>query len=372
MLLILNQTDYGDLKRHIQLAKYFLDLLYHIWYNKNEYYLKNNRILETQMKIKILSDLHLEFSPFTPTYDGEDLLILAGDISGKKCDDVKNFIKEYLKLSTSAKVIFILGNHEYYGATLSYVDDCYRGLDIERCYFLQNDSVVIDGIRFFGSTMWTNIMSADPSCIRECETIRDYSLISNLTPELVHTAHRDGVVALENILYSSIEPVVVITHHLPTHESVSFLFENSSINDAFASTDLGHIFNYTHPKIPLWIHGHTHTSVDYINNKTRVVCNPRGYSTQFRGFINTENKKFNPTFMIEYKEEYELLDSCSYSFNDLAVVAHGEGATLDLADLSQAEINKQVKRLCQRAGWSWHDRVGDKGIIYTAFAPKIG
>ncbi len=29
--------------------------------------------------------------------------------------------------------------------------------------------------------------------------------------------------------------------------------------------------------IDLWIHGHIHAHSDYKINKTRVVCNPRGY-----------------------------------------------------------------------------------------------
>ena len=30
-------------------------------------------------------------------------------------------------------------------------------------------------------------------------------------------------------------------------------------------------------QVALWVHGHSHTAVDYDVAGTRVVCNPRGY-----------------------------------------------------------------------------------------------
>ncbi len=36
-----------------------------------------------------------------------------------------------------------------------------------------------------------------------------------------------------------------------------------------------------HP--PLWIHGHTHASIDTHVGKTRIVCNPHGYMTDLNG-----------------------------------------------------------------------------------------
>jgi Icc-related predicted phosphoesterase len=44
---------------------------------------------------------------------------------------------------------------------------------------------------------------------------------------------------------------------------------------------------------PLWIHGHIHKSFDYRIEKTRIVCNPRGYAS------TAENKEFRPDFTLE-------------------------------------------------------------------------
>jgi hypothetical protein len=79
---------------------------------------------------------------------------------------------------------------------------------------------------------------------------------------------------------------VVITHHLPSWRSVAPSFMRALSNPAFAS-DLDHLFE----GVDLWIHGHAHTSHDYLAAGCRVVCNPRGYPMRAGGF---ENPRFNP------------------------------------------------------------------------------
>jgi hypothetical protein len=49
-------------------------------------------------------------------------------------------------------------------------------------------------------------------------------------------------------------------------------------------------------KPALWIHGHTHSSVDTYVGGTRIVCNPRGY---VYGNGQIENPNFDPTFTVE-------------------------------------------------------------------------
>jgi hypothetical protein len=47
----------------------------------------------------------------------------------------------------------------------------------------------------------------------------------------------------------------------------------------------------------LWVHGHTHSSFDYLLNGTRVVCNPRGYPLRRQGGF--ENPDFNASFAVD-------------------------------------------------------------------------
>ena len=66
---------------------------------------------------------------------------------------------------------------------------------------------------------------------------------------------------------------VVVTHHLPLAMSIHEKYQRSPLNPAFAS-DLSELVR---EPVALWVHGHTHESMDYTLAGTRVVCNPRGY-----------------------------------------------------------------------------------------------
>jgi predicted phosphodiesterase len=62
------------------------------------------------MRLHILSDLHVEFEAFVPPSTSSDVVILAGDIH------VGNRGVDWAKATfPNQPVIYILGNHEYYG-----------------------------------------------------------------------------------------------------------------------------------------------------------------------------------------------------------------------------------------------------------------
>jgi hypothetical protein len=61
------------------------------------------------MRLHILSDLHLEFEPFTPAAVEADAVILADVSTGH------NGLKWALKSFPDRPVIYVLGNHEFYG-----------------------------------------------------------------------------------------------------------------------------------------------------------------------------------------------------------------------------------------------------------------
>ena len=65
------------------------------------------------------------------------------------------------------------------------------------------------------------------------------------------------------------------------------------------------------------------------------------------------------------------MTTCAYSFQDLFDAAGAELDPETFYRLSRKTINRYVKRLCDKAGWAWEDRVGDDGVIYTAFAPSM-
>ena len=71
---------------------------------------------------------------------------------------------------------------------------------------------------------------------------------------------------------------VVITHHYPSFQSTAPMYQQDLGSAAFGS-DLEHWMG----RAALWVHGHTHSSFDYVLNGTRVVCNPRGYPLRRQG-----------------------------------------------------------------------------------------
>ncbi|WP_199268611.1 metallophosphoesterase [Myroides fluvii] len=71
------------------------------------------------MKIQLISDLHLEFGSGTPlSFDKTDLVIFAGDthLGSKGIEWIKKYIP-------NKKVLYLLGNHEYYKGTSTNVLD---------------------------------------------------------------------------------------------------------------------------------------------------------------------------------------------------------------------------------------------------------
>jgi hypothetical protein len=69
-------------------------------------------------------------------------------------------------------------------------------------------------------------------------------------------------------------------------------------------------------------------------------------------------------------EQFELINPCKYSFQDLLTASSEENLTLtELYSLSQEDRNVRVKELCQKAGWFWKDTLSHDGVMYTAFSP---
>jgi Icc-related predicted phosphoesterase len=82
---------------------------------------------------------------------------------------------------------------------------------------------------------------------------------------------------------------VVVSHHLPSRRLVSERFRprggSDGINGGFAS-DCDELICVYEPW--LWVHGHTHDTIDTKLWQTRIVCNPAGY----RGEWNTRYNRY--------------------------------------------------------------------------------
>jgi len=235
------------------------------------------------MKLLILSDLHLESAPFHPEDAADaDVVVLAGDIH----EGTKG-ITWADKSFAGKPVLYVPGNHEYYGGSLLKTRESLMRAAAESSHvrFMDDTEIVIEGVRFIGSTLWTdyNLNGNQPFACLDAELgIRDFKKIRTATYSRLHARHLIPLHAKSRrFLHQALSepwagPTVVITHHAPSGRSIHPRYQdprNAKLTPAFAS-NLEHLMGAGLPQ--LWIHGHTHDSADYFVEGTRVLSNPRG------------------------------------------------------------------------------------------------
>ncbi len=226
-----------------------------------------------------------------------DICICAGDIS----DDVSTSIA-YLRrnIEPHMPVILVLGNHDFYGSSIAFaLEKARRQIEGTRIYLLENESIEIGGCRFIGATLWTDFAvptGGDEHIPPEERRAKAFELVPWQLADF-HAIFRsderrhgeNGLVTVHEILERHItsrsfidhelsKPLdgrtVVVTHHAPLIESFDPRFYGHATNAAFGS-DLSDLIAQRRPSI--WIHGHIHSARDYMADKTRVICNPKGY-----------------------------------------------------------------------------------------------
>lgn len=265
------------------------------------------------MKIRVISDIHLEFGKFDlPIMEKEEdqVLCISGDLNPVKrlfesdSDSGRSTERFFKSLENRFKeVLYVPGNHEYYYGDINESDEKFKNLcDLYGFHFLQEDRIQIEDVFFIGSTLWANFLNENPSVMayakylmNDFKTIRDLSSSDfTFNPKnalLKHKKHLDFILrSLKEIKKNQGSKVVIMTHHAPHYNSIHESYRESQLNGAYY-TDLGGLIKEYSPD--LWIHGHVHHNCNYQIGKTMVVCNPRGYHNY------EENFSFNPEFLVE-------------------------------------------------------------------------
>ena len=252
------------------------------------------------MKLNIVSDLHLSLDALAIPDTDADLVVLAGDLARPR-----EAIAWASRLGKPA--LYVIGNHEFYGGSLDGTVEELRGLCAgTNVRLLDNDAATIGGVRFLGSTLWTDFRLFDSGEQRAAalpELLRfnrDYTRIRIASgSDRLFTPDDSAALFARNAAWLAAqlaEPfdgtTVVITHHAPSRHSIHPRFAGSPVNACFVS-DAEYLIDGR--RAALWIHGHTHDSFDYVVNGTRVLCNPRGYA---RNGMN-ENAAFDPQLVVE-------------------------------------------------------------------------
>jgi len=296
------------------------------------------------VRIQFAGDIHVEFGG-TPIRRSDlvgDVLVLAGDIHG-----TPSGLVDYLKrLHTTIPIIYVLGNHEYHGGSWEKAVGVYKwrlekeGLS-RQVVLLENESVEISGVRFLGTTLWSdcgngeqglsaeNIVAdfsriagaksdnvVDPTPLSQiklppgyvptrAETLKflqhmgDDTTKATLSWQTMAARYRESLEWLKQELQKPFAgKTVVATHFAPSIESNAPEYADSPIRKYYCNSLDDWLKSLGDQGPDLWIHGHTHFCVDYMIGKTRIVSNQRGYNAGDVG-------EFDPKRFVELNETTE-------------------------------------------------------------------
>ena len=261
-----------------------------------------------------MSDLHLEFSGgelFVPVGkdDAHTVLVLAGDIG--VISSPRTYVSFIAEMSERFQdIIWIMGNHEYYGGKFPY--DIKKARDnifaegVVNAHIVEDEIIKINDVSFVCATLWTNYNKNDPMAMYAAEqTMNDFKKIRTgpkLEPWKRKVRPTDFIachIKSTEFIFRAItqevqngQKVVLVTHHGISYQSVPEQFRSDILNSSYV-TELFYRFEEQEEKPIIAIHGHTHTSMDYDMLGIRVLCNPRGYAAY------EENPEFNPHMEIE-------------------------------------------------------------------------
>lgn len=257
------------------------------------------------MRIQLLSDVHVEMFDYEPEKLDADVVVLAGDIH-TKAHGIKWATEHF-----SMPVLYVTGNHEYYGGHL---DKTLAHLRAEaektngKVMVLERDIVEIAGVRFLGATGWTDFSLAGNRVFAAFDAENAMSDFKKIRATPRHRKLRPADLVQINestrdwFRRQLAEPydgkTVVITHHAPLPESIPEWrrISNDELNPAYANDWSDEAF-FNGNSVHLWLHGHIHNACDYTKNGVRVICNPRGYAHSCGGqhLVND----FNPGLIID-------------------------------------------------------------------------
>ena len=269
------------------------------------------------MKIQLLSDLHLEANPgFVPSPAADaDLLVLAGDVgSYQRLRDGSVMPEPDWGLQRFSPrggwpmpVLFVPGNHEY------------DALDVDRAHadlratcarlgitWLERESVVIDGVRFVGTTLWSDYDTFVPPQAPPTEQLRQRHKAYRAANFYLHkmASQRSGALfdaaamrelgltcqawLREALAADHDGPTVVVTHFAPTLHSADPRYGHSPGTAGFCNA-----LDDLLPRADLWLHGHLHCPTDVRVGRCRIVANPLGYAGK------GEQASFRPTLTVD-------------------------------------------------------------------------
>jgi len=225
------------------------------------------------MRIKLVSDLHLEFSDINIKNDQNyDVLILGGDIC--IAQDLHDFPEQNVRTAAMLEmlssrqekaqrfrdffkrcsfqfphVIYIMGNHEFYHgkfyAAVDYMrDECAKYPNV---YMLEQDMKIINDVVFVGGTLWTDMNRRDPLTMHAVkDMMNDFRIVRNDQRGYAAMSALDVAIRHDKTLgYIKLivqehkdKKCVVVGHHAPSFKSVSEQYASQTLMNGGYASDL--------------------------------------------------------------------------------------------------------------------------------------
>lgn len=243
------------------------------------------------LNIGVYSDLHIEHSFYSfDDLSKLDILILAGDIASY--NTIELFFEELRKNAPTLTILYVMGNHEYYGMVYQHAIEFYKEICLKyNITLLENESIVIDDVLFLGATLWSNFqltplkekaMSWTEYNVGDCFYIewQDKDIIRPFTTNDMLNNFNASYAFLSKSLekaYKQYRKIVVISHFLPSSHVLADEYKNDSeslIYSSYWCNELPTLYQY----VDYWFYGHSHNNINKQIGKLKFLSNQRGYS----------------------------------------------------------------------------------------------
>ena len=253
------------------------------------------------MKIHLQSDTHVERGAAIGPSVASDVAICAGDIG--QINDPHGLHKYFSMMKDSAEhVIWVLGNHEFYSHDYTQAMDEANDFAARNGIILLDEALgtenyELDGVKFWGSTLWTDLKGGDWFVVKKIgHGMADFSVITD--GDKPFTARQTMEINARTREKINWDADIIITHHNPVimkHrrfplDDITYGFCNDGLEQQILDC-----------KAKYWIYGHTHDCTYMDFNGTTLVSNQQGYLyNQWQtGERVYEGTGFDPGLIIE-------------------------------------------------------------------------
>ncbi|MEZ9368717.1 MULTISPECIES: metallophosphoesterase [unclassified Shewanella] len=258
------------------------------------------------MKFIPVSDLHLDNfkirKDFWLDFDPEAVLIIAGDAANalSGMEYIKTILCKYFRA-----VIYVCGNHEWYSnknrlykmnpyhfikESVNNVSHStvlsnsplkkikYHSQLVDNLYFLNNESIVIDGFLIYGGSLWFPIHTYSKSLLD------DYGLLMNDPKFINYKIIEEQFKSFVDNFPPKVD--LVVSHHLPNLEAFALDINRTSEYAPFYHASLSDELIL---RTRYWIAGHQHDATEkLIAGHVKFISNPKGSVPMTPGLLRNK------------------------------------------------------------------------------------